>query len=378
MKTLKRITVVFTVLMLIALAVFAAVYLKSGVKISIDTTYTDEQLQLYKEVHGDLDTFYRARATRQFVYVLIFWGVMLLSGYGLIWAVYQFFLKPAKGMEDIATEIAKGNLDVNIPMQRNNIFGSFTESFDMMRDELRSSRKREIEAQKAKEEMVAELSHDLKTPVATITATCEVLDMKCRKKIQSGSGDEIKDAEDTLEKIGYISDKANIINGITDNLFRATVDGTEEIAVNPEETISTVIEDLLGNYRGYAEIIMEDHIPECLVLMDKLRMEQVIDNIIGNSLKYAGTAIRVNFEKTEKDAEGRSFVKITIRDGGKGVDPEDLPLIAEKFKRGKNASDKSGYGLGLWLVNYYMEKQGGGMNYYNDNGFVVELLIRKV
>ena len=57
---------------------------------------------------------------------------------------------------------------------------------------------------------------------------------------------------------------------------------------------------------------------------------------------------------------------------------DDLPLLAEKYYRGKNASNKSGYGLGMYLCKTYMNKQGGGMEYYNDNGFVVELLLRKV
>ena len=59
--------------------------------------------------------------------------------------------------------------------------------------------------------------------------------------------------------------------------------------------------------------------------------------------------------------------------------PEDeLPLVIEKYYRGSDSKEKTGYGLGLYLVKWYMEKQGGGMEYYNDNGFVVELLVKKV
>ena len=50
---------------------------------------------------------------------------------------------------------------------------------------------------------------------------------------------------------------------------------------------------------------------------------------------------------------------------------------AEKYYRGKDVKDKTGYGLGLYLVKWYMEKMGGGMEYYNDNGFVVELMVKK-
>ena len=102
-------------------------------------------------------------------------------------------------------------------------------------------------------------------------------------------------------------------------------------------------------------------------------MEQVIDNVIGNSRKYAGTDIRVNFSTVSG-----GYVKIRISDSGPGVSEDDLPLITEKYYRGSKAKARNGYGLGMYLVKLYMEKQGGGIEYYNDNGFTVELLVKKV
>ena len=199
--------------------------------------------------------------------------------------------------------------------------------------------------------------------------------------MKNGSPEEQKDAGDTIEKLGYIKDKSDVINELVDNVFRATEDEIDEIKVIARETESTVIESFFESYKDCANIIFDDHIPACLVLIDKLRMKQVIDNVISNSLKYANTDIHVSFVESEelasKDGSMSKFIKIKIKDEGPGVCDEDLPRIIEKFARGKNAEDKSGYGLGLFLVNFYMEKQGGGMNYYNDNGFVVELLVRK-
>ena len=111
-------------------------------------------------------------------------------------------------------------------------------------------------------------------------------------------------------------------------------------------------------------------------------MEQVVDNIVGNSYKYAGTDIYVSFSETEEmtDEQGNKikFLRITVKDSGPGVPECDLPLISEKYYRGSNTKEKTGYGLGLYLVKTYMERQGGGMEYYNDNGFTVELLVKKV
>ena len=110
--------------------------------------------------------------------------------------------------------------------------------------------------------------------------------------------------------------------------------------------------------------------------------EQVIDNIIGNSVKYAGTEIRVSFDAVDDmlmpDGRSGSFIRIRISDSGPGVSEDDLPLIAQKYYRGSNASEKSGYGMGLYLVGLYMRRQGGDVEYYNDNGFTVALMLRKV
>ena len=109
-------------------------------------------------------------------------------------------------------------------------------------------------------------------------------------------------------------------------------------------------------------------------------MEQVIDNVVGNSFKYAGTDIHVAFSFTEVAAAGagRQFVEITVKDSGPGVPEAELPLITGKYYRGRNSAEKTGYGLGLYLVKTYMEKQGGGMECFNDNGFTVKLYVRKV
>ena len=111
-------------------------------------------------------------------------------------------------------------------------------------------------------------------------------------------------------------------------------------------------------------------------------MEQAVDNVISNSRKYAGTDIHVFFDQVDGVSEENGgvsrFIRITVRDAGPGVPEEELGQITGKYFRGSNAAGQEGYGLGMYLVKWYMEKQSGGLEYYNDNGFVVELLVRKV
>lgn len=73
-------------------------------------------------------------------------------------------------------------------------------------------------------------------------------------------------------------------------------------------------------------------------------MEQVVDNIVGNSYKYAGTDIHVSFEETDTQTAGdsRRYIRITIRDSGPGIPEDELPLVSEKYYRGTNAKEKKG------------------------------------
>lgn len=346
---------------------------------------------LGKAVWDDYTSGYKKENSRFLKTALLFWGAVFLCGIILIVVLYLRMVKPVKELSGYSTEIARGNLDVPLPIRRSSVSEGFTESFDLMREELKAARAREAESEKAKKEMVADLSHDIKTPVATIQATCEVLEVKFRRKLETAACDAMdggtdssensvpvskKELEDMLEKTGSISAKAETINHIMGNVFQASMNELERIEVNPAEESTELIEQYFFSLKNYGNIILDNSIPRCLVYMDRFRMEQVIDNIIGNSHKYAGTDIHVSFDEVKNS--GFTFIKIRISDRGPGVDEDDLPLITEKYYRGKLAKDKSGYGIGMSLVKSYMEKQGGGIEYYNDNGFVVELLVKKV
>ena len=129
----------------------------------------------------------RKRAEAVFIIV----AVLTVAGYLLLAVIYYLFIRPFHVLERFSGDVAKGNLDFSLPMKKRNMFGAFTESFDIMREELKNAREREYQANISKKELVAELSHDIKTPVSTIKATCEV--MQITEKNQ-----------DTLHKIDVI------------------------------------------------------------------------------------------------------------------------------------------------------------------------------
>ena len=168
-------------------------------------------------------------------------------------------------------------------------------------------------------------------------------------------------------QLEVINSKADQINTLITNMFNATLEELQELSVTVTEQSSEVLEDLIKN-ADYNNRVTLSSIPECIVLADMLRLMQVVDNVIGNSYKYAGTSIGVL-----ASIKGE-YLEIEFKDYGHGVSPEEIPLLFNKFYRAKNSVGKSGTGLGLYISQYLMSKMFGGIACKNtDDGFVVIL-----
>ncbi len=267
---------------------------------------------------------------------------------GYMLYIYFTVIRPFRKLKGFAERIAGGNLDIPLTMDRQNIFGVFTESFDIMRTELKKARLAEAKANISKKELVAKLSHDIKTPVASIKAVSEV-------------GLAIAENEKQSASYTTIISKADQINSLVSNLFTATLEELQELTVTPVHMESTVIKELLIN-ADYLSKAKLPSIPECLVYADKLRLQQVFDNIFSNSYKYANTCVNVTAEKVG------DTLCIGICDCGGGVDENELAAIKKKFNRGKNAVGIEGAGLGLFISDYFMQQMNGCLNVDNHEG----------
>ena len=296
---------------------------------------------------------------------------------------------PFRDMESFAGRVAEGDLDVPLHMDRDNMFGAFTESFDIMRDELRESRKREIEAQRRERELVASLSHDLKTPITGIKLTCEVLQAKLsmnpyqsKPKIDSPAGSLRTDCrEHTSDRTGsdgspdsMVTDlsseigpkldniyaKAEQIELLINDLLSSTLEDLGEFKVAPEDVSAEVLGDIVSRYDDRGLTVISD-IPDAIIYIDQRRISQVIGNIISNSYKYAGTRIEVEFRIVE------GYLEMSLTDYGPGVPQEELALITNKFYRGKQwvESGEDGNGLGLYIARTLMEKMDGELTVDN-------------
>lgn len=282
--------------------------------------------------------------------------ILLTATISLILALHidRTIFQPFRKLKGFARNVAQGNLDIPLTMDKNNLFGAFSESFDLMREELKLARENERLANQSKKELVASLSHDIKTPVASIMAVAEVMHAKSQ------------DASDQ-KQLKVITSKAEQINTLITNMFTATLEELQELKVSATEQSSQVIGSLIKN-ADYDNRVTYLGKAECIVLMDELRLAQVIDNIISNSYKYAGTSISASIV-----IDG-DYLVITFKDFGQGVSEEEKTLIFNKFYRAKNSEGKSGAGLGLYISKYLMNKMSGDIEGENmEDGFIIRI-----
>jgi signal transduction histidine kinase len=292
----------------------------------------------------------------------------------LLCVIYYLYLnktilKPFLMLKQFAGRVAMGNLEVPVTMDRNNLFGAFTESFDIMREELKKARESERRANESKKELIAKLSHDIKTPVASIKAISELMSVQLHKGKEK-------------ERLDTIGAKADQIDLLISNMFHATLEELKELKITIAEEPSSIIEELV-KASDYEQVVSIEPIPQCLIVCDKLRLEQVIDNVISNAYKYAGTKIIVKGEivtsKISANDQLEEELVITIRDYGKGVGKEELPLLFEKYYRGEDGLYKSGTGLGLYISKYLMENMKGSIsceNYKDGFGVILTLSLQ--
>ena len=274
-----------------------------------------------------------------------FWAsaATLAAGFLLLLALLMWInarvLVPFRKLERFASRVAGGDLSAPLEMDRGNTFGAWTESFDLLRTELAASREREAAAQASKEALIAQVGHDLRTPIATISATAELLQL----------------TEDSLaarERLQVIQSKSSQVDGLVSDLFRAHDNEIAALSVTPTDLDTGEVEVLLreADHRRLMDI---EPLPAVLVRADRLRLAQVIDNIVQNSYKYAGTPIRVSGR-----VEGETL-RLSLTDAGPGVEADETGLIFARGQRGRNAAGTPGQGLGLFTCAQLMERMGG-------------------
>ena len=282
--------------------------------------------------------------------------VLFLTAAAIGLYLQQRIIRPFRKMRRFAETIAQGNLDEPLLTDQNDLFGPFTQSFDIMREELRAAQMRETALHQREKELIASLSHDIKTPVTGIKLICELLCVRTDDAYLTG-------------KIRSINEKAEQIDLLAADLLNSSLDALGALNVSCRDESSAILPAIIREH-DTRNLVTAGPVPECLILADKNRLSQVFGNIISNSYKYADTPIEVHFS-----FEG-AFLAVSVTDHGSSLSPGELELITQKYYRGGNADGKDGTGLGLYISASLMEKMNGKLLCTSDgNGLTVTVLI---
>ena len=280
----------------------------------------------------------------------VIWAVCIVFLTAAAVYLWQTILKPFHKLTDFAERLATGDMEIPLEYERTNYCGKFTWAFDSMRREIIRARECEREAIENNKTVIASLSHDIKTPVASIRAYAEALDMG-----MDGN------AEKRQKYISTILSKCDEVSELTEDMFVHSLSDLDKLTMRPEpmELVGFMEKALAELDAGRGDIKFDKPLYSLQIKADSKRLEQLIGNLINNSRKYAKTQIDVSMKRLADRAE------ITVSDHGGGIPDEDLPFVFNKFYRGKNCGDENGAGLGLYIVRYIAVQSGGEVKLKN-------------
>ena len=214
--------------------------------------------------------------------------------------------------------------------------------------------RRESEMARLKADFVANVSHDLKTPLSLIRMFAETLAM-----------DRVTDAAARREYYGVITRESERLTRLIDNVldFSRIESGRQRYDIRPT-AVAPVIQEILEVFRhplaqqGFAVAVdVEPGLPD--VAMDPAAVGQALANLVDNAVKYSGPGRRLAV--SARRPAGRAEVLIEVADDGVGIPPGEVGRIFDKFYRigRSDTQGRRGSGLGLALVKHVAEAHGG-------------------
>jgi two-component system, OmpR family, sensor histidine kinase MprB len=207
----------------------------------------------------------------------------------------------------------------------------------------------------AQRRLVADASHEFRTPLTSIRANAELLE---RGRVKHSEQDDVARA---------VVDQVDELDGLVTDLIELALDGeaaTRFEDVRLDELVAVEVERMRIHARG---IHFELSSKPCTVRGDPQRLGRAIANVLGNAVKWSPEGGTVDVAVSDGS--------VVVRDHGPGIDEADLPLVFERFYRAPTARGKPGSGLGLAIVRHVADAHGGSATAANapDGGAVLTL-----
>lgn len=264
-----------------------------------------------------------------------------------------------KGVE----AITKGDFSYRIePFHRFELFNQYDEIIDginKMAKELESS-------ETMKKDFISNVSHELKTPLSTISAYCEILQ------------DPSLSEEERNERISMIIKNVKKLSNLISNILK--LNKLENQEIYSEKKSFDLSARIASSFLSYVDICEEKGInlnasvkDDVIIVSDPDLLDIVWNNLIGNAVKFTPSGGRVSVVLEEDDSE----VRVYISDTGIGINKEALSHIYERFYQGDTSHQTEGNGLGLAIVKRIIEIVGGELSVDSVEGkgttFIVKL-----
>lgn len=281
--------------------------------------------------------------------MLIFSSTIIVSfGYILSQTLTDRMSELSRGSE----EIAQGNLAMRVPENGNDELSALGKNFNDMATQLEQMDHRQREMRKMRNELLAWIGHDLRTPLTSIRAILEAL------------GDRVVEDPDTVQRYLATAQKdVRYLSRLIDDLFDMAQMETGGLRMEIQDNmLSDLISDTLESFTEIAfqqGIILEGSIDPDVdpVPMDARLIGRVLTNLTSNALRYTPPGGTVNISARRQTKK----VIVEVSDNGDGISPEDIPFVFERFYRGEKSRSRKtgGTGLGLAIARGIVEAHKG-------------------
>ncbi len=252
----------------------------------------------------------------------------------------RYLSKPIQQLQEAALDVANGNLDRELNISRNDEFGSLAQSLNQMARRLKDDYDKQKTLNEKQNQFFADIAHEVRNPLHTISGALDMLQLKEldeKKKMQY-----LNTAQKQIERV------VRLFQDIK-SLQRYDMDTT--FIHKTDFILENMIDEVVNTYAPIAnqkELVLSFKCSQRnLVFADKEKLEQVMDNLISNAIKYTSLG-KIEVSTTKNNDR----VTIEVKDSGIGIDEEHLGRLFDRFYRTDKARsrDKGGTGLGLAVV----------------------------
>lgn len=321
-------------------------------------------------MRAELDKF---MASYIIILILISIVIFTITNAILTSKISKSIIKPLELLSYGAEQIKNGNLDFDVNYESDDEFNQVCSDFDEMRMRLKETVQANLKYEEDRKELVAGISHDLRTPLTSIKGYVE------------GLRDGIANTPEKEKKyLDTIFNKACDMNSLVDSLFLFSKLDTGKFPfkfdiINIKDYIEEIYYMEKDDYseKGLNISFKSEINKDTCVKIDCQELKRVVLNILNNSLKY-----KVK-EKANADiylGEDEKNIILKISDDGEGIDESILQKIFVSFYRAdpSRTNPNKGSGLGLAISKYIIQAHNGKITAFNNNGLTMQILLPKV